>query len=307
MRQFCRPGTGDRAAAAVAGVVAALVLLLTAGPAGPARAADEATVPAKDLFGAAAWPSGSTEPRAVGGYAKGCLAGAWALPADGPGWQVMRPSRNRAWGHRRLVDFVGHLAGALTAEGWPGLLVGDLAQPRGGPMRTGHASHQVGLDVDLWLRPMPERRLRPDEREGLSAASVLRPGTLEVDPARFGPFQAAAIRRSATFPEVARVFVHPGIKRALCAASGPAGRDWLAKVRPWWGHDDHFHVRLHCPAGEPLCRGQERPPEGDGCGAELDWWFTDEPWRPRDPAEPPPRPVTLAELPAACRGVLGAP
>jgi penicillin-insensitive murein endopeptidase len=288
-----------------AGPALAVAALLVAGP---ALAADEA-LPARDLFGAVPGPTAERRPMAAGTYAKGCLAGAAALPADGPGWQVMRPSRNRAWGHPALVDFVARLAAAARDDGWPGLLVGDLAQPRGGPMRTGHASHQLGLDVDLWLTPMPARRLTPREREDTGAPSMLRAGTLEVDPARFGPLQAAVIRRAALFPEVSRIFVHPGIKRALCAAppAGGGDRAWLAKVRAWWGHDTHFHVRLRCPSGEPACVGQDPRPAGDGCGPELAWWFTDEPGSPKDPPLPPAPPLTLAQLPAECRGVLRAP
>ena len=109
----------------------------------------------------------------IGSYAKGCLAGGTALPIDGPAWQAMRLSRNRVWGHPELIAFIERLAIGARADGWPGLLVGDMAQPRGGPMRTGHASHQIGLDVDLWLTPMPDRRLTGEERETISAVSML--------------------------------------------------------------------------------------------------------------------------------------
>jgi penicillin-insensitive murein endopeptidase len=104
--------------------------------------------------------------------------------------------------------------------------------------------------------------------------------------------------------KVARIFVHPGIKQALCQAG--ADRGWLRKVRPWWGHDSHFHVRLRCPPGEPLCRDQDPAPPGDGCGQELSWWLSDEPWKPSPPPKVPPKPMLLAELPAECRGVLDA-
>ena len=63
----------------------------------------------------------------------------------------MRLSRNRNWGHPKLVEFLERLSAKGAKVGWPGLLVGDMAQPRGGPMLTGHASHQVGLDADIWL------------------------------------------------------------------------------------------------------------------------------------------------------------
>lgn len=285
----------------------ALTLLLASlallGPT-PAGARAGAETPARSLFGGIATPTpGEHGERAIGSFAKGCLAGGVALPVDGPGWQAVRLSRNRNWGHPALVAFIERLAVAARADGWPGLLVGDMAQPRGGPMRTGHASHQIGLDVDIWLTPMPDRRLSPEERESFVPFSMLAPGRLEADPARLTPAHEALIRRAALDPEVTRVFVHPGIKRALCASAGH-DRAWLGKVRPWWGHDSHFHVRLACPAGERSCRDQEPPPAGDGCGAELAWWFTDEPWQ--KPSAPQP-PLLLADLPAECATLLQAP
>ena len=185
----------------------------------------------------------------IGSYAKGCLAGGTALPLDGPAWQAMRLSRNRVWGHPDLVAFIERLAIGAQGDGWPGLLVGDMAQPRGGPMRTGHASHQIGLDVDLWLTPMPDRRLSGEERESISAVSMLKPGTRTVDEALFTDARIALIRRASLDPEVARIFVHPAIKQAMCDRAA-GDRAWLTKIRPWWGHDAHFHVRLACPPGE---------------------------------------------------------
>ena len=290
------PTPRPRARSAVAvllGILSALAL--------PAGAAEP---PAKELFGAAAAPAPANGAAVIGSYARGCLAGGTALPIDGPGWQAMRLSRNRVWGHPELVAFVERLAVAARADGWPGLLVGDMAQPRGGPMRTGHASHQIGLDVDLWLTPMPDRRLSADERESLSAVSMLQPGTRTVDATRFTDAHIALIRRAALDPEVARIFVHPGIKQAMCQRA-PGDRGWLEKVRPWWGHDAHFHVRLACPPGERLCKDQEPPPPGDGCGEDLAWWLSDEPWQPKPPAPPTP-PLQLADLPAECAAVLRA-
>lgn len=109
--------------------------------------------PAKELFGAVTEPA-PLAARSIGGYAKGCLAGGVSLPTNGPDWQVMRLTRNRNWGSPRLVDYLERLASdARALDGWPGLLIGDMSQPRGGPMLTGHTSHQVGLDADIWLTP----------------------------------------------------------------------------------------------------------------------------------------------------------
>jgi penicillin-insensitive murein endopeptidase len=78
-------------------------------------------------------------------------------------------------------------------------------------------------------------------------------------------------------------------------------------VRPWSGHDHHFHVRISCPADSPQCKPQPPPEPGDGCGHELDYWFSDAVVHPAPPTELPKPPLTLAELPAACRAVLTAP
>jgi penicillin-insensitive murein endopeptidase len=255
---------------------------------------------ARELFGPVHTPtSGATI--SIGSYARGCLAGAVQLPADGPTWQAMRLSRDRRWGTPELVGYVEALGQSAAQDGWPGLLVGDMGDARGGPMPSGHASHQIGLDVDIWLKPMPNRTLSAKERESISAVSMLRKGSRNVDPARFGEPQRMLLYRAARIPGVARIFVAPGIKRAMCGINW-RDRSFLNKLRPWYGHDDHFHVRLACPAGATLCTDQDPPPEGDGCGAELDYWFTDAPYRPT----PPQPPLTLADLPAQCRAVLAA-
>jgi penicillin-insensitive murein endopeptidase len=259
---------------------------------------------AKLLFGRESGPAPGPA-QAIGAYERGCLEGAVALPANGPNWQVMRPSRNRAWGHPVLVAFLERLASKLPAEaGWPGLLVGDIAQPRGGPMLTGHGSHQVGLDADVWLTPMPSRRLSPAERDEISATNVVAADGMDVDAATWTPQHRRLLEAVAREPAVARIFVNAAIKRALCRETGPE-RAWMAKIRSWWGHNYHFHVRLSCPSGDPECRGQPPPPPGDGCGRELDWWFTDEALHP--PPSPPPKPLRLADLPRACAGLVAAP
>src|SRR5580658_7295658 len=142
---------------------------------------------AKRVFGGIAEPSAGPW-RSIGEYAKGCIAGAVPLPADGPNWQVMRPARNRAWGSPPLIEAIEHLAESLPGvNGWPGLLVGDIGQPRGGPMVTGHASHEIGLDADIWLTPMPDRRLSTEERDNLPARSIVTADGNDVDPAIWNP------------------------------------------------------------------------------------------------------------------------
>ena len=270
----------------------------------PANRTISKGAPAKELFGATTAPA-PLIPRAIGTYARGCLSGAVALPISGPNWQVMRLSRNRNWGHPRLVSLLERFANdARRLDGWPGLLIGDMAQPRGGPMITGHESHQIGLDADIWLTPMPSRLLTRKEREDLMATSMLK-DPLTVDMKLWTPWHTKLIKRAASYPEVERIFVHPAIKHVLCEQAG-TDRSWLSKVRPWWGHYYHFHVRIACPAGDPYCQSQLPVSGGDGCGTELDDWFKKVRQAERQSSGPAPtKPaLTLADLPSQCRTVL---
>jgi penicillin-insensitive murein DD-endopeptidase len=229
-------------------------------------------IPAKKLFGGEKLPA-KLPPNAIGDYSKGCMAGAAELPINGPAWQAMRLSRNRNWGLPQTVSLVERLAiEAKKYDGWNGLLVGDMAQPRGGPMLTGHASHQIGLDADIWFTPMPGRILSGKERETLVPLEMVKNhSTLNQD--NWSESRARIIKRAASYPEVGRIFVHPPIKAALCkwAANEPGDKSWLAKVRPLFGHTFHFHIRLNCPPGMKSCKNQWKPApkDGTGCGDEL--------------------------------------
>src|SRR3569623_2113638 len=169
---------------------------------------------AKLLFGRELAPA-KLAPSSIGFYAKGCLAGAHELPVDGPYWQVMRLSRNRNWGNPALVAFLEKLAAKAHKLGWPGLLVGDMSQPRSGPMFTGHASHQIGLDADIWLTPMPNRPLTRVERENMSAVQMVRHDRLAIAPRVWTPEHLKVIRAAAAAPQVERIFVNAAIKKAL--------------------------------------------------------------------------------------------
>ena len=123
------------------------------------------------------------------------------------------------------------------------------------------------------------------------------------------PAHAAVINAAAKDPQVSRIFVNPAIKKALCRGAG-RDRAWLTKVRPWYGHDYHFHVRIVCPADSPACISEPPLVPNDGCGGkDLDHWFTDAVLQPKpatiQPKEKPP--LRMADLPAACRQVLLAP
>ena len=294
------------------GVGAILALLVSA-----SMVAAE-TTPAKQLFGNKKLPTKTTA-EVHGFYSKGCFSGGIAIPTDGPYWQAMRLSRNRRWGHPNLIDLLERLArDAAEKDGWPGLLVGDLSQPRGGPMLTGHASHQSGLDADIWLSPMPNRRFTASERESTSAISVLKAKSVYVDPSVWTPSHGRLIMRAASYPEVQRILVHPGIKKKLCETY-EGDRSVLNKVRPYYGHHYHMHIRMHCPKGSPNCKAQNAVPADSGCGKPLDWWF-DVALKPKKATKPKKktaekkktkpkkrRQTMLSDLPAACAIVLDAP
>ena len=197
---------------------------------------DDSKTPAKELFARKPAPT-HQEARSIGFYSAGCLAGGTALPISGPAWQVMRLSRNRNWGHPTLIRFLENLALEVHNAGiWNGLLISDMSQPHGGPMSTGHASHQIGLDADIWLRPMPKREPTLAEREEMMSTNVVARDRLDVDPTKWMPRHGALIKAAALDAQVERIFVNPAIKKALCRET-TGDRKWLHKVRPWWGHD----------------------------------------------------------------------
>jgi penicillin-insensitive murein endopeptidase len=264
--------------------------------------------PAKQLFGAKA--EGSRQaPAPFGSYAKGCVAGAQELPETGPTWQAMRLSRNRNWGHPETIDFIKDLSAyAAKQRGWKGLYIGDISQPRGGPMLTGHRSHQIGLDIDIWMRPADNLRLSRKQREEISSISMRRAKGAFIN-SNWTKAHHNIIKQAAKDKRTARIFVFPGAKVQMCKDE-KGNRKWLRKVRPWWGHHYHFHVRLTCPKGARGCANQNPPPPGDGCKEAQEWVnniLNPPPPKPRDPNAPkskPRREYTLADLPNQCVSVL---
>jgi penicillin-insensitive murein endopeptidase len=276
----------------------ALILILFTLPA-------VAQTPAKSYFGREQVASPHA-PAPLGGYSRGCLAGGMVLAESGPRWQAMRLSRNRNWGHPEAIAFISRLSAAAARQpGWNGLYIGDISQPRGGPMTSGHASHQIGLDIDVWLRPATNLRLTAQERENLSSVSLRR-----AEGAYVNEYWTRAhheiIKAAASDPAVARIFIFPGAKVQMCSDER-GDRAWLRKVRPWYGHHYHFHARLACPRGASGCVDQAAPPPGDGCAEAQQWVRNILNPPPPDPNAPPPRQrrdLVLADLPQACTSIL---
>lgn len=267
--------------------------------------------PAKELFGGMTLPA-KAAPSPYGSYAKGCIAGAVAIPTDGPTWQAMRLSRNRRWGHPQMIALLERFSKDAVQLGWgSGILIGDISQPRGGPMLSGHASHQIGLDADIWFTPKPAQPLSPQQREDMPFTSMLvKDKFLTVDKRLWTDTHARVVVQAASYPQVERIFVNPAIKKKLCD-TWTGDRSVLGKIRPIYGHDAHFHIRMRCPEGASGCKPQAAVPPGDGCDKSLAWWFTKEPWAApkKDPnAKPAPKPraMQVSDLPKACSTVLQA-
>jgi penicillin-insensitive murein endopeptidase len=262
---------------------------------------------AKEVFGYIPTAS-NQQSEAFGGYARGCQAGAVQLPETGATWQAMRLSRNRNWAQPETVDFIQDLSRfAATMNGWDGIYVGDMSQPRGGPMLTGHASHQTGLDADIWMLPPDRLTLNRQEREDLSSISMRRDRGAFTN-SSWTEQHMQLLRAAASDPRTARIFVFPGAKVAMCNWE-TGDRAWLNRIRPWHGHHYHFHVRLRCPDGNTGCEDQAPPPAGDGCADAQNWVnviLNPPPPTPTDPnATPraPRRPLTMARLPGQCLAV----
>jgi len=260
---------------------------------------------AKQQFGA--MRNASTQEAApFGSYAKGCISGAEQLPETGPTWQAMRLSRNRNWGHPETIDFIKDLSAyAAKQPGWNGLYIGDISQPRGGPMLSGHRSHQLGLDIDIWMLPTSQLNLSRKQRENISSVSLRRDGGAYVNTSWSGAHHRI-MKKAAQDKRTARIFVFPGAKVQMCKDE-KGNRKWLRKIRPWWGHHYHFHVRLACPKGARGCVNQSPPPRGDGC-ADAQKWVDDilnpPPPKPNAPKPKPRRELRLADLPQQCANVL---
>ena len=197
---------------------------------------------------------------------------------------------------------------AALQSGWNGLYVGDMSQPRGGPMLTGHRSHQSGLDADIWMLPAKNLNLSVKEREAISSISTRRSKGAFTN----GSWTRAhheIIKAAAKDKRTERIFVFPGAKVKMCADE-KGNKAWLRKVRPWYGHHYHFHIRLACPKGARGCKSQNPPPAGNGC-ADAQKWVDDilnpPAPKPRDPNAPKPKPrreYKVADLPQQCTNVL---
>lgn len=245
-------------------------------------------------------PSEDGVAKPIGSYSNGCIIGAEALPAKGEGYQVIRMNRNRYYGHPEMIKYLKRLGEKAKAAGLPTMLVGDIAMPGGGRFLTGHASHQMGLDADIWLRmgAMSDADALNSDGKGLL---VVDRKAQRVDDRIWNSHHTTLIKLAAQDHGVTRIFVNPAIKLKLCQTAGN-DRGWLHKIRPWFGHDSHFHVRLKCPADAAHCEDQAPVPAGDGCGDELYSWF-----EPAKPSTGSNKPKVVPPEPFLCQQILTSP
>jgi penicillin-insensitive murein DD-endopeptidase len=290
-------------------------LLVTAACAAPIASYGEQL--ANKLFGAKTDAS-DQNPMPIGTYAKGCSAGAVQLPETGPTWQAMRLSRGRNWGQPEMIAYLQDLSREAVKVGWKGLYIGDISQPRGGPMTSGHSSHQIGLDADVWMLPPSSLRLSRAQRESISSIPVRSSDQRSVTK-NWTRSHALLLKAAASDARVDRIFVAAAVKIEMCKTAKASDTPWLQKIRPIYGHDTHFHVRLKCPSGASSCQTQKPTVAtlskgGNGCDETLQWWVTDylnppkakpstKPKKPT-PRKRGPRDYTMADLPNQCKNVL---
>lgn len=236
----------------------------------------------------------------IGFYTGGCISGAQSLPLSGPHYEVMRPSRNRYYGHSQLLALIDRIGAQADSK----ILVGDMAQPRGGPAPFGHASHQLGIESDIWIQPLRFFTASPitmEQRESFQMTSVVEDDWKTFKKSNWSEDIEKVIFRAASDPLVDRIFVNAVIKKYLCKKSPQFS--FLNKIRPWYFHNSHFHVRMKCPAGMEKCRNQAPVPSDDGCGKDLDFWFSKSAIAVQAGANEDP--VSRAvKMPKACRAFL---
>lgn len=265
-------------------------------------------------------PIPAARPQVLGGYSSGCILGAQEIPISTNYWEMVNVTRNRHYGHPQLIDFLDRLGAFAARRGYGKLVLGDSGLPAGGKMAYGHASHQLGIEVDVRYLTYQGPRITLFERNTWPEVDIAEQRQFQVIKngvettvlksrmlPTFTRSSVELVRAAALDPLVNRIFVSPPIKKKMCEIFKDAKSvypAWLLKVRPYYYHTAHFHVRMNCPATSPACVGQGLPtadptdPTGVGCaGDSLYWWLTG---IERNPGPPPPPPGPPAVPPRAC-------
>ena len=93
-----------------------------------------------------------------------------------------------------------------------------MSQPRGGPLLSGHSSHQIGLDVDIWFTPMPDHELSPEQREFDMALNMVAKDRHDVDPDVWTRERTEVVAAAAQDPAVTRISGEFRRSKRPCAA-----------------------------------------------------------------------------------------
>lgn len=248
-------------------------------------------------------PYPGSKSRIYGSYNLGCIDGTVPILDKDQTFQIQRWGKGRNYVHPMMAHYIFDLVKRAQAAGLPPLMLGDMSRQYGGPIGPGssHASHETGLDLDIPFDfAKPRKSLY--ELQHPEDVYIVKGRKIQKN---FTPTVVTLIKTAATDPRVERIFVAPMIKKRMCQlfeGKGQPGDDaFLQKLRPWFGHQAHMHVRLKCPADSPDCTPQKPIPEGTGCGYEVDSWFL-----PPDktakvtPKKKKPKP----ELPQQCKLLL---
>lgn len=241
----------------------------------------------------------------VGTYNNGCMIYPSELPQNGEGYRSPRFSRRHNFANPEMLKFIDDLSYRVKEKYGKQILVSDISKNNGGPIPFLHSSHQTGLDADIWYRLYdPQQNLTQDDLENLQPVNMV-----SKDWKNISEFWSVdnedILRTAAQDSKVDRIFVNPVIKKQFC--SKYKNEPWQAKIRPWWRHNEHFHVRLKCPANSPECEMKGDPIKGSGCDGTLDWWFSEEAKLPKTKKEAEGK-ITEEEifsrLPERCKEVL---
>jgi penicillin-insensitive murein endopeptidase len=212
--------------------------------------------------------------KVYGGYTHGCIDGATKLPEKGQGYIAANAKNNRLYGHSDLIKIIKDIALEINNNYNATIQVGDLGQARGGPApiaTSAHRSHQNGLDVDIWYRNINKKKISQDD---IYPKSVLSFFKNKISKQKWNDSHEHMLKYAAKFKEVERILVNPHIKKIMCKKY--KDEPWIHKLRPWWGHDKHFHLRLKCPENDKSCVKQTPVPDEDSCAEPLQWWFSKE-------------------------------
>lgn len=216
-----------------------------------------------------------SETESIGRYHAGCMKNSKELPAGGFGYQVIRTKRKRNYGNQLMIEYIRDLSRKFNKIYNSNLLIADISKKQGGPIPYDHSSHQIGLDADILLfhKFQHEKIYSRNEIQELEPVSVLDDSKKSIDFSKWSHLNGELLKTAAKDSDVNKIFINPVIKKHLCSVY--PNQPWLKKLRPWWGHDGHFHVRLRCPDNNHKCVDQSEPRKIE-CGKQLEKWLTEE-------------------------------